>query len=153
FTLTRWLIALWLRRTRPTEMPLGLVNYIPFDTKIPFMSVRRMAFAFSAITSVATVVLFMTMSMNLGIDFRGGSLIEVQAKAEIADVGDVRARLSDLNLGEVQVQEFGTPRELLIRIGSQGGGDAAEQSAIVLVRDALEADYEFRRTEVVGPTI
>src|SRR5690606_7995824 len=122
-------------------------------TKIPFMSMRRIAFAFSAITSVATVVLFMTMSMNLGIDFRGGSLIEVQAKAEAADVSDVRSRLAELNLGEIQVQEFGSPRELMIRIASQQGGDSAEQSAIVLVRGALEADYEFRRIEVVGPTI
>jgi SecD/SecF fusion protein len=153
FTLTRWLIAVWLRRTKPTEFPRGLVNYIPFDTKIPFMSFRKFAFGFSAIASVATVVLFMTMSMNLGIDFRGGSLIEVQAKAEAADVGDVRARLEELNLGEIQVQEFGSPRDLLIRVGSQQGGDSAEQSVVTLVREALEADYEFRRTEVVGPTV
>ncbi|MBX3530766.1 MAG: protein translocase subunit SecDF [Rhizobiaceae bacterium] len=153
FTLTRWLIAVWLRYTRPTDMPRGLVNYIPFDTKIPFMSFRKIAFAFSAFASVATVVLFMTVNMNLGIDFRGGSLIEVQAKQGVtADVADVRARLEELNLGEIQVQEFGNG-ELMIRIGSQQGGDSAEQSVVNLVRGELEADYEFRRTEVVGPTV
>ncbi len=152
FTFTRWMIAIWLRRSRPTEMPRGLVNYIPFDTKISFMSFRKIAFAFSALASVATVVLFLVVPMNLGIDFRGGSLIEVQAKGSDADAGDVRARLEQLNLGEIQVQEFGD-RELMIRIGSQQGGDSAEQSVVNLVRGELEADYEFRRTEVVGPTV
>ena len=153
FTLTRWLIAFWLRRTRPTDLPRGLVTFIPEGTTISFMSVRRFAFTLSALASIATVVLFMTMNMNYGIDFRGGSLIEVQAKSEAADVGDVRQRLTALNLGEVQVQEFGSPRELLIRIGSQEGGDNAEQSAINLVQQELSADYDFRRTEVVGPTV
>jgi SecD/SecF fusion protein len=153
FTFTRWMIALWIRWQRPTEMPAGLVSYIPFDTKISFMSVRNIAFGLSAFASVATVVMFMTMNMNLGIDFRGGSLIEVQSKAETADIGDVRSRLEGLNLGEIQVQEFGSPRDLLIRVGSQEAGDSAEQSVVTLVRSALESDYEFRRTEVVGPTI
>ncbi len=153
FTFTRWMIALWLRHQRPTEMPAGLVNYIPFDTKINFMRVRNFAFGLSIFASIATVVMFMTMSMNLGIDFRGGSLIEVQAKAEVADIADVRSKLEGLNLGEVQVQEFGSPRDLLIRVGSQQGGDSAEQSVISLVRDVLADDYEFRRTEVVGPTV
>jgi SecD/SecF fusion protein len=152
FTLTRWLIAFWVRRQRPTEMPRGAVNYIPFDTKIPFMSMRKFAFGFSIAASLATVVMFATMSMNLGIDFRGGSLIEVQAKSGTPDVADVRFRLEELNLGEVQVQEFGN-NELMIRVGTQEGGDAAEQSAITKVRGELEADYEFRRTEVVGPTV
>jgi len=152
FTFTRWMIALWLRRSRPTEMPRGLVNYIPFDTKIPFMSVRKYAFAFSIITSLATVALFTTMSMNLGVDFRGGSLIEVQAKSGNADIANVRERLEGLNLGEVQVQEFGSPRDLLIRVGSQQG-DSADQSGAVLVSQTLESDYELRRVEVVGPTV
>jgi SecD/SecF fusion protein len=91
--------------------------------------------------------------MNYGIDFRGGSSIEVMARDGSADVGDVRSRLEELNLGEVQVQEFGSPAELLIRVGTQEGGDAAQQAAVNNVRAELEEDYEFRRVEVVGPTI
>ncbi len=153
FVVTRWMIAFWVRRSRPTELPRGPIKFVPDNTKIPFMSVRKFAFTLSALASIATVVLFMTVNMNLGIDFRGGSIIEVQAKSSDADIADVRARLSDLNLGEVQVQEFGTPRELLIRIGTQQGGDNAEQSALLNVQDELAADYDFRRVEVVGPTI
>ncbi|WP_157019171.1 protein translocase subunit SecDF [Mesorhizobium xinjiangense] len=153
FVVTRWLIAFWVRRARPTELPRGPVKFVPDDTKVPFMSVRKFAFTLSALASIATVVLFMTVNMNLGIDFRGGSIVEVQAKSGNADIADVRGRLTDLNLGEVQVQEFGSPRELLIRIGTQEGGDNAEQSALTNVQDELAADYEFRRVEVVGPTI
>ena len=56
---------------------------------------------------------------------------------------DVRARLGELNVGDVQVQEFGSPRDLLIRIEGQGGGDNAEQSVVEKVRLELEDDYEF----------
>ena len=61
--------------------------------------------------------------------------------------------MSDLNLGDVQVQGFGSERDVLIRIESQGGGDNAEQSALTLVRDELSAEYSIRRVEVVGPTV
>jgi SecD/SecF fusion protein len=153
YTLTRWMISLWLRRYRPSELPAGLVNYLPDNPSIGFMRLRMYAFVFSAVASVAAAVSFMTVDMNYGIDFRGGSSIEVKALQGDADVGAVRAALEELNLGEVQVQEFGTPSELLIRIGTQEGGDSAEQSALTKVRSALESDYEFRRTEVVGPTV
>ncbi|CAG0972620.1 MAG: protein translocase subunit SecDF [Rhizobiaceae bacterium] len=152
FTLTRWMIALWLRRSRPTQIPSGLLKF-PERTSIGFMSMRNYAFALSSLLAVATVVLFVTKDMNYGIDFRGGSIIEVQAKGDVADAADVRARLGEYNLGDVQVQQFGSDRELLIRIESQEGGDNAEQSAVEKARLALSDDYEFRRVEVVGPTV
>jgi SecD/SecF fusion protein len=153
FLLTRWMIAIWLRSRRPTELPRGAVKFIPDDTKLRFMRLRNFAFTGSAALSILAAVLFFTVQMNMGIDFRGGSLIEVQAKQEQADISDVRGRLEGLNLGEVQVQEFGSSRDLLIRIGAQDGGDAAEQSAMQLVQNELSEDYDFRRVEVVGPTI
>ena len=65
----------------------------------------------------------------------------------------MRDRLSELNVGDVQVQEFGSARDLLIRIEAQGAGDNAEQSVVDKVRAALQDDYEFRRIESVGPTV
>jgi SecD/SecF fusion protein len=153
FTLTRWLVAFWLRRQRPKAMPSGVVRLVPDDTRVPFMAFRKYAFTLSLLLSIASVALFFTVDMNYGIDFRGGSSIEVRAKGGQADIGDVRDRLTALELGEVQVQEFGSAREVLIRIGTQEGGDIAEQSAVEKVRSALESDYEFRRIEVVGPTV
>ena len=153
FTLTRWLIAVWLKRWKPKELPNGLIRFVPDDTKLPFMSWRRYAFGLSAALSIAAMVLFFTMEMNYGIDFRGGSSIEVQSKAAAADPGNVRERLNELNLGDVQVQEFGSPRDLLIRIEGQGGGDNAEQSVVEKVRSELQEDYDFRKVESVGPTV
>ena len=153
FTLTRWMIAVWLRRMRPTNIPQGFVKLVPDDTNISFMRIRKYAFTLSAALSVATVVLFMAKDLNYGVDFLGGSIIEVQAKGAAADAADVRSRLSDLNLGDVQVQEFGSARDLLIRLESQEGGDNAEQSAVEKARLALESDYDFRRVEIVGPTV
>ena len=153
FTLTRWLIAAWLKRNRPTEFPAGLVHYLPLDPKVNLMRWRNLAFALSAAVTLFVAVMFFVTPMNLGIDFRGGSMIEVQAKDGTADAGDVRARLSVLDIGEVQVQEFGNA-ELMIRVeGQREGGDTAEQSVIDKVHGALDSDYEFRRVEVVGPTV
>ncbi|WP_048645536.1 protein translocase subunit SecDF [Nitratireductor soli] len=152
FTLTRWLVAVWLRRQRPKAMPNGVVRLVPDDTRVPFMALRKYAFTLSLLMSLASVALFFTVDMNYGIDFRGGSSIEVQAKAQQSDIGDIRDRLTALELGE-EVQEFGSARDVLIRVGTQEGGDTAEQTAVEKVRSALESNYEFRRIEVVGPTV
>jgi SecD/SecF fusion protein len=153
YTLTRWMVAVWIKRTRPKEYPAGLVNYLPLNPKIPFMRWRNAGFAFSGVVSLIVLGAVATMPFNYGIDFLGGSLIEVQAKDNTADPADVRARLSELNLGEVQVQEFGMEGALIVRVGTQQGGDNAEQTVITKVQDALSADYDFRRVEVVGPTV
>ncbi|MBO6640566.1 MAG: protein translocase subunit SecDF [Roseitalea sp.] len=153
FVLTRWMMAFWLKRRKPKELPLGLGRHLRPDTKIKFMWLRRYSFTLSSLIVVASMALFATVNMNLGIDFKGGSLIEVQALEGEADIGGIRNGLSDLNLGDVQVQGFGEPTDALIRVESQGGGDNAEQSAIAKVRAVLEADYEIRRVEVVGPTV
>ncbi|RLQ88004.1 protein translocase subunit SecDF [Notoacmeibacter ruber] len=153
FTLTRWLVGFWYKRTRAKELPGAPIKLVPDVTKIPFMWLRKAGFTISAILSVAALVAFFTVGMNLGIDFKGGTLIEAQSKTGQADIGDIRSRLSDLNLGEVQVQSFGSEREVLIRVGAQDAGDNAEQSAATKVQDELASDYDFRRTEVVGPTI
>ena len=92
FTLTRWMIALWLKRAKPKELPNGLIRFVPDNTKLPFMSWRKYAFTLSAALSIASMLLFFSIEMNYGIDFRGGTSIEVQAKAGDADPGDVRAR-------------------------------------------------------------
>ncbi len=152
YTLTRWMVAAWwLRRFKPTAFPKGLVHYLPLQPNFKFMQIRKLMFGVSIALSLAVVALSFVKDFEYGIDFKGGSLIEVQARAAEADPGEVRARLTELNLGEVQVQAYGE-RELMIRLPTQAG-DNAEQSAMQLVRDTLEADYEFRRIEVVGPTV
>ncbi|PZO76790.1 MAG: protein translocase subunit SecDF [Mesorhizobium amorphae] len=153
FTLTRWLVAQWLKRERPTEFPKGLVQYLPLDPKVPFMKWRNPGFALSIVLSALVGIACLTMNFNYGIDFRGGSMIELQSKSGPADPGDVRTRLSDLNIGEVQVQQFGQDDTLMVRVGAQEAGDNAEQSVVERVRSEVGDQYDFRRVEVVGPTV
>lgn len=154
FTLTRWLTSEWLRRARPKELPKGYLRLVPEVTRIPFMRVRLQAFALSLMLCVGSVVLLFTNGLNLGIDFTGGTLIEVRAKAGDADVGDIRSRLSEAGISEIQVQGFGGGTDALIRIGlepelGEGAGDLIVQKA----QNSLSAEYDIRRTEQVGPTV
>ncbi|WP_173931521.1 protein translocase subunit SecDF [Chelativorans sp. Marseille-P2723] len=154
YTLSRWMIAVWwLRRFKPKQLPAGLVHKMPLEPKIGFMKARRLFFALSVALTAGAAGLFFVKDFNYGIDFQGGSLIEVQARSGEADPGNVRSRLSELDLGEIQVQAFGDGDALMIRLQAQDGGDTAEQEAMLKVRGALEDDYEFRRIEVVGPTV
>ncbi|MEL6734399.1 MAG: protein translocase subunit SecD [Pseudomonadota bacterium] len=153
FTLTRLMVALWLRWERPKELPRGFIKLVPDNTQLRFMIYRKLSFPLSAILLVGSLGMFITYNLNYGIDFRGGTLVEYQSKAPVADLASVRERLNELNLGDIQVQEFGQPNELLIRIESQAGGDNAEQSALALVKEVMEEDHNFRRQEVVGPTV
>src|SRR6202035_1560450 len=80
-------------------------------------------------------------------------LMEIRSKSGPADIGSMRASLSSLGLGDVQLQQFGGPDEVLIRVAEQPGGDAAQQEAVQKVRGALGDTVEYRRVEVVGPRV
>ena len=90
---------------------LPLLRIVPDDTKFDFMQFRRISFPISALLSIIAIVLFFHPGLNLGIDFRGGTLMEIQQKSGTADLAKMRATLSALNLGEVQLQSFGGPRQ------------------------------------------
>jgi preprotein translocase subunit SecF len=132
---------------------LKLLRLVPDDTKLPFMRWRRITFPLSALLSLIAVVLFFTVGLNFGIDFRGGTLMEVQAKTGRADLAALREKIGGLGLGEVQLQEFGSPADVLIRLEQQPGGEQAQQAAVTKVREALGDSYEIRRVEVVGPRV
>src|SRR5579884_4009915 len=117
------------------------------------MRFRRISFPLSALMSILAITLYFTHGLNFGIDFKGGMLIEVQSKAGPADLAHMRATLGSLGLGEVQLQQFGAPNDVLIRIGQQPGGDEAQQAAINKVRAALGNEVDYRRVEVVGPRV
>ncbi len=117
------------------------------------MRFRRISFPLSAIMTVAAIAIYFTMGLNLGIDFVGGTLIEVQTKSGPADLAKMRATLNGLGLGDVQLQQFGAPTDVLIRMEQQPGGEEAQQQAVSKIRGALGADVEYRRVEVVGPRV
>jgi preprotein translocase subunit SecF len=135
---------------------LGLLpslRIVPDNTHFDFTQFRRISFPISATLSIVAITLFFTHGLNFGIDFKGGTLLEVQQKSGPADIGVMRATLSGLGLGEVQLQQFGGPANVLIRVAEQPGGDAAQQEAVNRVRGALGDAVEYRRVEVVGPRV
>src|SRR3954470_21534948 len=132
---------------------MRLLRIVPDDTKFDFMRFRRISFPMSALLSILAIFLYFFHGLNFGIDFKGGMLIEVQSKSGPADLAKMRSSLATLGLGEVQLQQFGGPTDVLIRISEQPGGDAAQQQAVGKVRGALGNDVDYRRVEVVGPRV
>jgi preprotein translocase subunit SecF len=132
---------------------IPLLRIVPDDTKFDFMRFRRISFPISAVLSIVAILLFFFHGLNFGIDFIGGTLIEVQSKTGAADIAKMRTTLGGLGLGEVQLQEFGAPTDVLIRVAQQPGGEQAQQAAIAKVREALGDTVDYRRVEVVGPRV
>ena len=129
------------------------LRIVPDDTKFDFMRFRRVSFPMSAILSIIAIILYFHPGLNLGIDFRGGTVIEVQQKNGDADLAKMRSEIGALKLGDFQLQQFGAPNDVLIRISQQPGGDAAQDRALNKVKEALGNDVEYRRVEVVGPRV
>ena len=132
---------------------MRLLRIVPDDTKFDFMRFRRISFPISAILSIVAISLYFFHGLNFGIDFIGGTLMEVQTKAGPADLSKMRATIEGLKLGDFQLQQFGAPDDVLIRISEQPGGDQAQQQAVQKVRDALGDEVDYRRVEVVGPSV
>ena len=108
------------------------LRIVPDDTHFDFTRFRRVSFPISAALSIVAIVLFFTHGLNFGIDFRGGTLLEVQNKSGPADIGAMRTTLSTLGLGDIQLQEFGGPSNVLIyeRIREELRGGRTAISAI-----------------------
>jgi preprotein translocase SecF subunit len=132
---------------------MGLIRLFPANTKIPFMRWTVVTVPATIVATIISIALFFTVGLNVGIDFQGGTVIEIKTKDGPADIGEIRATLEALNLGDVQVVEFGAPDDVLIRVQRQEGGDEAQQRVIALVQDTFGDTVDFRRTEVVGPRV
>jgi preprotein translocase subunit SecF len=130
-----------------------LLRIIPDGTDFKFMRFRLWSFPFSALLSIIAVVCFFALSMNFGIDFKGGTVIEMRSKTGALNIGEVRTVVDKLGFGEVEVQEFGGGGEFSMRFALQPGGDAAQQEVVKKVRAAFGDKFEERRVEVVGPRV
>jgi len=130
--------------------PLIIIKRIP---NIDFMGLHKLGFAFSGLLSVVSIVAFLVLGLNYGIDFSGGTLIEARISNGPADLAKMRSTLSGLGLGEVSLQGFGGPNDVLIRVARQPGDDRAQMVAVEKVKTALGQGVDYRRTEVVGPKV
>ena len=130
------------------------LKLVPAETKVDFIRLHIASFIVSISLVIASLGLFFTQGLNFGIDFKGGTLIEIGTNGP-ADIAGLRDVIGNLDLGEVQIQEFGSPEDVLIRVGEKANAtDNAENlSAVDQIRNALPQDVTFRRVEVVGPQI
>lgn len=131
------------------------LRLVPAKTNVPFIQRHILAFVISSLLALGSLVMLAGPGLNRGIDFEGGILIEVGTE-QPADIGAMRGVLSGLGLGEVALQEFGSPTEVLIRIERQEGGEKAQQEAVDLVKARLGqavGQISYRRVEFVGPKV
>ncbi|MBX9594561.1 MAG: protein translocase subunit SecF [Roseomonas sp.] len=128
-----------------------LFRLVPDNTRIPFMRGAIMGLIVSGILSTASIILAFYPGLERGIDFKGGIIMEVRTP-QAADLARVRGAVSALNLGDVGVQEFGSPDQLLVRLPVQAD-EAGTQRAVNAVRASLEATTpgtRVLRVEAVG---
>ncbi len=132
------------------------IKLIPDHTKIDFIGSRYIGFAVTAFMIIGAIFLLATKGLNYGIDFTGGTLVEIATK-EAPDLAQLREDLNNLELGDISIQEFGSPNNLLIRVPSQADPDpAVQKGAVDKVKAEItkaHADVDYRRVEFVGPQV
>ena len=123
-------------------------------THIDFLGRRRIAYVFSALLLLVAIGSLATRGLNFGIDFTGGTLVELGYNGDV-DLGGVRQALADGGYGGATVQHFGTPRDVLIRIAPRADVSNADLSSAVFrtLSEASADAVELRRVEFVGPQI
>jgi preprotein translocase subunit SecF len=120
---------------------------------IPFMSWGRYTTAISLLTFLLAVFFLVTRGLNLSVDFTGGTVMEVNYAAP-ADLQGIRATLGGLGFQDASVQNFGTSRDVLIRLPIKAGLSSAQLSEQVIKKlDTTDASAKVRRVEFVGPQV
>ncbi len=128
------------------------VDFWPHGTTFPIMSFRRICIGISWVLAVLSVILLFTKGLNFGVDFKGGSLFEVQSTTGPINISNLRSRLAKLDIGDIQIQGVAQPTDALVRV-ERRGDDKAQQEAVKKVEEALKPDINIRRTEVVGAAV
>ena len=126
------------------------------NKNIPFLKFHLIGFVLSLMLVILSFLSFFYSGLNFGIDFKGGTLIEIETEDNVG-IAEVRKTLGELSLGDIQIQEFGSKNDILIRVEEQLGGDDAQQNVVGVVKDQLnnnlKSNVTYRRTEVVGPKV
>ncbi len=119
---------------------------------INFFKYRYIAFAFSTILLLSSVILFIFKSLNLGIDFKGGIMIE--AKFTVTpNISDLRQKIDNLNIGNSEIQEFGDPNIILFKLESSSKDGQENKSIIEQFKKSIGENVDYRRIEFVGPKV
>ena len=132
---------------------MSSIRWIKKDLKIHFLRVKNIATILSILAIISSLFFLVYKNLNFGIDFKGGTLIEIK-KDENLSIAEIRNQLSELNIGDIQIQTFGSDDIILIRIENSKNLDTnADMSSIELIRSSLGNDVIIQRTEIVGPKV
>ena len=129
------------------------MEFFRIKKDIPFMKYALILNAVSFITFALAVFFLFTRGLHLSVEFTGGTVMEV-AYTQTADIGKVRDKVAGLGYSDVVVQNFGTSRDVMIRLPVQKGVSSAQQSETVIAAlKAEDPEVTLRRTEFVGPQV
>jgi len=130
-----------------------MLEFFPFKRTIPFMSWGKVTTAISLLTFLFSVWALWDRGLNLGVDFTGGTVIEI-SYPQAANLTGIRSALEKTGLPEISVQNFGTSHDVLIRLPNKGETNAAETSNRVMTAlKAADATVELKRVDFVGPQV
>jgi preprotein translocase SecF subunit len=129
------------------------VDFFPHGLRLPIVRNRRWFIGASWVMAIAAAVMLATVGLNFGIDFKGGTMMEIRSKAGPLDIAKLRDQTASLGIGGVQIQGFDNPTDAMIRFETQAGGDEAQQVAQRKLAAALGDQIEVRRVETVGATV
>ena len=123
---------------------MPVLRIIKSNTNINFMRIKKLTLCISSILFFLSLSLILIKGLNLGIDFTGGSLIEVRFKENI-DLNNLRIKMNKLDLGEIQLQTIGNENDIVIRVQDNKNKQA---ETIQIVKESLsDQSAEYRRTE------
>lgn len=132
---------------------MKILSWITKDTNIDFMGPRKITSAIAIIAFVAAIAVIAVKGFNYGIDFSGGILMEVKSE-ETFNLEELRKKLSDMDIGEVNLQTIGhTGNELMIRAQAKNLDEVEQRKAVNQIKEILGSDVEYQRIEMVGPQV
>ena len=119
-------------------------------TNISFMKIRRQTTVLSIILIVISIYSLFVNKLNFGLDFTGGSLIEIRLSEDIDSLEDIRELLQSMNLNDFQVNYFGSNKDISIKVP---GGETSIDESLLIQNLKQYFDFEVRRQEFVGPQV
>lgn len=130
------------------------LKLVPDNTNYNFLRAGKLCMGLSIAAMIASVVVYFMIGLNYGVDFLGGTIIEIRTP-EAADLAQIRAAVGSLNLGDFSVQQFGAPNEVLIQLASEveGQGGVTPDALVMSALSDVVSNIELRRVEFVGPKV
>ena len=119
---------------------------------INFFKYRFIAFGFSILLLLSSTLLFVYKNLNLGIDFKGGIMIEAKFD-NVPSISNLRTKIDDLNIGNSEIQEFGDPKIILFKLESSSKEGEENNLIIEKFKETIGGNVDYRRIEFVGPKV